>query len=133
MSNVVATILTGPFKDEEVLISGIAMIQTDVPFQLKRLQFPISLAFAIYQQSLELIFRAQWFRSTDGLLLTQTFIYFVFENQQNRQFLYLQRHFNNKTITYKQALCGFIRVVNFKKYCHQLGKVCRYEITRCLL
>ena len=60
MSNVVeATILTGPFKGEDVLIPRIPTIPTDMPFQFKRLQFPIRLAFAItinkaQDQSLEL-------------------------------------------------------------------------------
>lgn len=48
MSNVVeATILTGPFKGEDVLIPRIPMIPKDMPFQCKRLQFPIRLAFSI--------------------------------------------------------------------------------------
>ncbi|PNF16574.1 hypothetical protein B7P43_G07217 [Cryptotermes secundus] len=60
LSNVVeATILTGPLKGEDVLIPRIPMIPTDVPFQFKRLQFPIRLAFAFTNnkaqgQSLEL-------------------------------------------------------------------------------
>ncbi|GFS98753.1 ATP-dependent DNA helicase [Trichonephila clavipes] len=60
MNNVVeATILTGPFKGEDVLIPRIPMIPTDTPFKFKRLQFPILLAFAItinkaHGQSLEL-------------------------------------------------------------------------------
>ncbi|CAL1292154.1 unnamed protein product, partial [Larinioides sclopetarius] len=60
MNNVVeATILTGPFKGEDVLIPQIPMIPTDTPFQFKRLQFPIRLTFAItinkaQGQSLEL-------------------------------------------------------------------------------
>ncbi|XP_039277051.1 uncharacterized protein LOC120351239 isoform X2 [Nilaparvata lugens] len=60
MNNVVeATILTGPFKGEDVLIPRIPTIPTDTPFQFKRLQFPIRLAFAItinkaQGQSLEL-------------------------------------------------------------------------------
>ncbi|CAH0401403.1 unnamed protein product [Chilo suppressalis] len=60
MNNVVeATILTGPFIGEDVLILRIPMIPTDTPFQFKRLQFPIRLAFAItinkaQGQSLEL-------------------------------------------------------------------------------
>ncbi|GBM81142.1 hypothetical protein AVEN_191286-1 [Araneus ventricosus] len=60
MNNVVeATILTGPFKGEDVLIPRIPMIPTDTPLKFKRLQFPIRLAFAItinkaQGQSLEL-------------------------------------------------------------------------------
>ena len=48
MENVIeATTLTGPFVGEAVLIPRIPMIPTDLPFQFKRLQFPIGLAFAI--------------------------------------------------------------------------------------
>ncbi|GBM81803.1 hypothetical protein AVEN_145969-1 [Araneus ventricosus] len=48
MNNVVeATILTGSFKGEDVLIPRIPMIPTDTPFKFKRLQFPIRLLFAI--------------------------------------------------------------------------------------
>ncbi|GBM04673.1 hypothetical protein AVEN_83768-1, partial [Araneus ventricosus] len=48
MINVVgATILTGNFKGEDVLILRIPMIPIDTPFKFKRLQIPIRLAFAI--------------------------------------------------------------------------------------
>lgn len=48
MINVIhATILKGKFKDEEVLIPRIPMIPTDMPFEFKRIQFPIRLAFAM--------------------------------------------------------------------------------------
>ena len=48
MENVIeATILTGPFEGEAVLIPRFPMIPTDLSFQIKRLQFPIRLAFAI--------------------------------------------------------------------------------------
>ena len=48
MENLIeATSLTGPFEGEAVLIPRIPMIPTDLPFQFKRLQFPIRLAFAI--------------------------------------------------------------------------------------
>ncbi|VDK69640.1 unnamed protein product, partial [Onchocerca ochengi] len=47
MSDVVeATVLTGPFKGEDILIPLIPMIPMDMSFQFKRLQFPIQLAFA---------------------------------------------------------------------------------------
>ena len=60
MTNIIeATILTGPFKGEDVLISRIPMIPTDMSFQFKRLQFPVRLASAItinkpHGQSLQL-------------------------------------------------------------------------------
>ncbi|VDM93884.1 unnamed protein product [Onchocerca ochengi] len=60
MSNVIkATILTGSLKGKDVLIPCIPKIRTDMPFQFKRLQFPIQLAFAFtinkaQGQSLEL-------------------------------------------------------------------------------
>ena len=48
MANIIeATILTEPFKGEDVLISRIPMIPTDMSFLFKRLQFPIRLASAI--------------------------------------------------------------------------------------
>jgi len=48
MENLIeATILTGPFEGEAVLIPRIPMIPTDLLFQFKRLQFPIRLVFAI--------------------------------------------------------------------------------------
>lgn len=48
MNNVIeATILNGKFKGEDVLLPRIPMIPTDMPFQFKRLQFPIRLAFAM--------------------------------------------------------------------------------------
>ena len=48
MNNLVeATILTGKFKGEDVLIPRIPMIPSDMPFEFKRLQFPIRLAFAV--------------------------------------------------------------------------------------
>lgn len=48
MNNLVeATILTGKFKGEHVLIPRIPMIPSDMPFEFKRLQFPIRLAFAV--------------------------------------------------------------------------------------
>ena len=48
MNNVIeATILTGKFKGEDVLLLGIQMKPTDMPFEFKRLQFPMRLAFAM--------------------------------------------------------------------------------------
>ncbi len=42
-----ATILTGCAKGEDVFIPRIPMIPTDMPFEFKRLQFPVRLAFAM--------------------------------------------------------------------------------------
>ncbi|GFY29106.1 ATP-dependent DNA helicase PIF6 [Trichonephila clavipes] len=48
MNNVIeATILTGKFKGEDILLPRIPMILTDMPFEFKRLQFPVRLAFAM--------------------------------------------------------------------------------------
>lgn len=48
MHNVIeATILNGKFQGEDVLLPRIPMIPTDMPFEFKRLQFPIRLAFAM--------------------------------------------------------------------------------------
>ncbi|GFX70077.1 ATP-dependent DNA helicase [Trichonephila clavipes] len=48
MNNVIeATILTGKFKGEDVLLPRIPMIPTDMPFEFIRLQFPERLAFAM--------------------------------------------------------------------------------------
>jgi ATP-dependent DNA helicase PIF1 len=48
MNNLIqATIIKGKFKGEEVLIPRIPIIPTDLPFQFKRIQFSIQLAFAM--------------------------------------------------------------------------------------
>lgn len=60
MNNLIeATILKRKYKGEDVLIPRIPMIPSDLPFEFKRLQFPVRLAFAItinkaQGQSLEL-------------------------------------------------------------------------------
>ncbi|XP_067129653.1 uncharacterized protein [Centruroides vittatus] len=48
MNNVIeATILNGKFKGEDVLLPCIPMIPTDMPFEFKRLQFPVRITFAM--------------------------------------------------------------------------------------
>jgi ATP-dependent DNA helicase PIF1 len=42
-----ATILNGKFKGENVLLPHIPMILTDIPFEFKRLQYPVRLAFTM--------------------------------------------------------------------------------------
>ncbi|XP_045536286.1 uncharacterized protein LOC106720810 [Papilio machaon] len=44
---ITCTIMTGMAKGENVLIPRIPIIPTDLPFQFKRLQFPVKIAFAI--------------------------------------------------------------------------------------
>lgn len=44
-----ALILTGVGKGESVIIPRIPIIPTDLPFQFKRVQFPIKLSFAVTQ------------------------------------------------------------------------------------
>jgi ATP-dependent DNA helicase PIF1 len=55
MNNIIeATILNGKFKGEDVLLPRISMIPTDMPFEFKRLQFSVRIAFAMtnyHQQS----------------------------------------------------------------------------------
>ena len=48
MNNIIeATILTGKYRGEVVLIPRIPIIQSDMPFEFKRIQFPVRLAFAM--------------------------------------------------------------------------------------
>ncbi|XP_065172041.1 ATP-dependent DNA helicase pif1-like [Atheta coriaria] len=48
LNNVIeATILKGKYKGEDVLIPRIPLIPNDMPFNFKRLQFPVRLAFAM--------------------------------------------------------------------------------------
>lgn len=48
MNNLIeARIISGKYKGEDVLISRIPIIPPDLPFDFKRHQFPIRLAFAI--------------------------------------------------------------------------------------
>jgi ATP-dependent DNA helicase PIF1 len=49
MNNVIEAtiIIKGKYKGQDVLIPRIPMIPTDLPFDFKRLQFPVRLAFAM--------------------------------------------------------------------------------------
>ncbi|GBP26531.1 hypothetical protein EVAR_86033_1 [Eumeta japonica] len=105
MNNVIeATIMKGKYKGEDVLIPRIPMIPTDLPFDFKRLQFPVRLAFAMtinksQGQSLEVcginlsfLFRA-W-----------TIIRRVFARRKTVFFVYLRTTKQNKNIVYEKAL-----------------------------
>ncbi|GBP30874.1 hypothetical protein EVAR_91615_1 [Eumeta japonica] len=67
-----ATILTGKFKDENVLLPRVPMIPTDMPFEFKHLPFPLRLALAIimYQQSTRTIVASVWIKFGESMLLT---------------------------------------------------------------
>jgi ATP-dependent DNA helicase PIF1 len=48
MNNIIeATILNRKFKGGDVLLPRIPMIPTDMPFEFKRLQFPVQFIFAM--------------------------------------------------------------------------------------
>jgi len=48
MNNIIeVNILNGNFKEEDVLLRRISMVPTDLPFDVKPLQFPLRLAFAM--------------------------------------------------------------------------------------
>ncbi|XP_031333941.1 uncharacterized protein LOC116163953 [Photinus pyralis] len=48
LNNIIeATILSGKYKGENVLIPRIPIIPSDMPFEFKRIQFPVRLAFAM--------------------------------------------------------------------------------------
>jgi ATP-dependent DNA helicase PIF1 len=54
MNNIIeATILNGKFKEKDVLLPRIPMIPTDMPFDFKRLQFPVRLVIKAQEQSLQ--------------------------------------------------------------------------------
>lgn len=52
-----ATILTGPGEGDDVLIPRIPLILSDMPFQFKRLQFPVRICIAITINKGEIIFQ----------------------------------------------------------------------------
>jgi ATP-dependent DNA helicase PIF1 len=105
-SNVLeATILTGPFKGEDVLIPRIPMIPTDTPFKFKRLQFPIQLAFAItiiksQGQSLELCGLGL---STDCFSHGQLYVACSRVGKPNNLYIFTDNG-TTKNIVYQQAL-----------------------------
>src|SRR5258705_7682153 len=105
-SNVVeATILIGPFEGEDVLIPRIPMIPTDMPFQFKRLQFPIRLAFAItinkaQGQSLEL---CGLYLDTDCFSHGQLYVACSRVGKPDNLFIFMQNG-TAKNIVYPQVL-----------------------------
>ena len=97
MTNIIeATILTGPFKGEDVHITRIPMIPTHMSFQFKRLQFPIRLAFAItinksQGQSLEL---CGLYLHTDCFSHGHLYVACSCKSRQSRQSHYLHKKWN---------------------------------------
>ena len=106
MTNIIeATILTGPFKGEDVLISRIPMIPTDMSFQFKRLQFLIRLAFAIMinkaqGQSLEL---CGLYLHTDCFSQGQLYVACSRVGNPDNLFIYTETG-TTKNIVYPQVL-----------------------------
>ena len=106
MTNITeATILTGPFKGEDVLHLRILMIPTYMSFQLKRLQFPIRLAFAItinkaHGQSLEL---CGLYLHIDFFSHGQLYIACFRVGNPNNLFIYTETG-TTKNIVYPQVL-----------------------------
>ena len=106
MTNIIeATILTGPFKGEDILIPWIPMIPTDMSFQFKRLQFPIRLAFAItikktQGQSLEL---CGLYLHTDCLSHGQSYVACSRVGNPYNLFIYTETG-TTKNIVYPQVL-----------------------------
>ncbi|UYV76741.1 hypothetical protein LAZ67_14001930 [Cordylochernes scorpioides] len=79
-----ATILNGKYQGEHVLLPRIPMIPMDTPFEFKRLQFPVRLAFAMtinkaQGQSLQ----AMWTKFDKSMLLTWTAVFIDVANRGN--------------------------------------------------
>ena len=73
MENLIeATILTGPYEGEAVLIPRIPMIPTDLLFQFKRLQFPIRLLRVVWMHVCLFVKRAFAY---DVIISTYGFVY----------------------------------------------------------
>jgi hypothetical protein len=73
-----ATILTGCAKGEDVFIPRIPLIPTDMPFEFKRLQFQVRLAFAMainkaQGQSLKVLGRVTWGNSDQRSIFSSFF------------------------------------------------------------
>ncbi|GBP68489.1 ATP-dependent DNA helicase PIF1 [Eumeta japonica] len=105
MNNVIeATIMKGKYKGEDVLIPRIPMIPTDLPFDFKRLQFPVRLAFAMtinksQGQSLEVCgINLEFPCFAHGQL------YVAFARRKTVFFVYLRTTKQNKNIVYEKAL-----------------------------
>jgi ATP-dependent DNA helicase PIF1 len=77
MNNIIeATILNGKFKEEDVLLPRIPMIPTDMPFEFKRLQFPMRLAFAMtINKAQGQIATSVWTKFGKSMLLTSGQLY----------------------------------------------------------
>ena len=106
MTNIIeAQILTGPFEGEDILIPRIPMILTNMSFQLKRLQFPIRLAFAItinkaQGQSLEL---CGLYLHTDCFSNGQLYVACSIVGNPDNLFIYTETGIT-KNIVYPQVL-----------------------------
>lgn len=101
-----ATILTGPGKGEPAFIPRIPMIPTDLPFQFKRVQFPVKLSFAMtinkgQGQTYEYVgvdLRTECF--THG----QPYVGFSRTGNPKNQFILLPTNNKTKNIVYTEIL-----------------------------
>jgi len=71
-----ATILKGKFEGEEGLIPRIPMIPTNMPFEFKRLQFSIRLAFAMTKSQSEFL-KVVWSESIKSMFFLWSILYYL--------------------------------------------------------
>jgi hypothetical protein len=102
-----ATILTGCANGKDVFITQIPLIPTDLPFDFKRIQFPVRLAFAVsinkaQGQSLKIVgihlqnpcfSHGQLYVACSRVGHQQTFTFWLLEGKQG--ILYIPQHFSD--------------------------------------
>ncbi|GBN28767.1 hypothetical protein AVEN_246077-1 [Araneus ventricosus] len=93
------TILTGSFEGENVLISRIPLIPTDLPFSFQRLQFPFRIAFAItinkarpssYRLGFDCFSHGQLYLGMSRAKDTSTLFIVVDERKETKNIVYSQ-------------------------------------------
>jgi hypothetical protein len=105
MNNIIeATIFNGKFKEEDKLLARITLISTDMPFEFKRLQFPVRLAFAMIinkahrYKCVNKIWKIHAFHMDNCMWLAHTLdslpIYSSTHQKEKQKILYIQKLFN---------------------------------------
>lgn len=99
-----ATIITGKFNGETVLIPHIPLITDNTPFQFKRLQFPIRLAYAMT------INKAQgvWTKFRTAVLFEWSTVRRVLQSRQT----IITYHLHNRWKIQKYCLSKSITITN---------------------